>query len=184
MTTPAPRLAPLTDAECTDEQRALLEPLGPSASYNIFRTMVRHPKLYRRWSAFAGRLLQRSELSDRERELVILRTSWRCGAGYEWAHHVEIGRQIGLTDDEIARVATEAGAGWSDHERALLDAVDQLVADRVMADATWDRLAPDYSDEQLIELIMLAGAYAMLAGALNTLRVATEPGLPALGEVS
>jgi len=184
MTTPEPRLAPLTDAECTDEQRALLEVLGPAASYNVFRTMVRHPKLYRRWSPFAGRLLQRSELSDRERELVILRTSWRCGAAYEWAHHVEIGRQIGLSHEDMARVASESEEGWDDHERALLDAVDELARDHVVADATWERLAPGYSQEQLIEVIMLAGAYAMLAGALNTLRVATEPGLPALGEVS
>jgi alkylhydroperoxidase family enzyme len=177
-----PRLSPLTDAECTEEQRELLAPLGPNASLNLFRTMVRHPKLYRRWSAFAGRLLQRSALTDRERELVILRTSWRCGAAYEWGHHVEIGRAIGLVDEDFARLADEDTSTWSAHEGAVVRAADQLVADHEMDDVTWSTLADTWSDEQLIELTLLVGAYAMLAGSLRTLRIPVEPGLPALGQ--
>jgi alkylhydroperoxidase family enzyme len=177
-----PRLTPLTDAECTEEQRELLAPLGPNASLNLFRTMVRHPKLYRRWTAFAGRLLQRSALSDRERELVILRASWRCGAAYEWGHHVEIGRAIGLVDEDFGRLVDDDVSGWPDHEAALVRATDQLVADHEIDDATWNALADGWSDEQLIELTLLAGAYAMLAGTLRTLRISPEAGLPALGQ--
>jgi len=178
----APRIPPLTEAECTDEQRELLEPLGVSASMNLFRTLVRHPKLYRRWNAFAGRLLLRSTLTDRERELVVLRISSRCGADYEWGHHVEIGRGVGLADDEILRAgAADVDAGWPDEERTLLLAVDQLV-DRHSIDAdTWAELARHHSEEQLIELTLLAGAYAMLAGTINALGIQLEPGLPAIG---
>jgi alkylhydroperoxidase family enzyme len=180
----SPRLAPLSDAECTDEQRALLAPLGANASLNLFRTIVRHPRLYRRWEPFAGRLLLRSTFSDRERELVILRVSSRCGADYEWGHHVEIGRGVGLTDDEILRAgAAEVGDGWSEPERTLLTAVDQLVDAHAIDEPTWTALEECYTDEQLIELTLLAGAYAMLAGTINSLGIELEGGLPGLGEV-
>jgi alkylhydroperoxidase family enzyme len=179
-----PRLAPLTEAECTDEQRDLLAPLGANASLNLFRTVVRHPKLYRRWEPFAGRLLMRSSFSDRERELVILRVSSRCRADYEWGHHVEIGRGIGLSDNEIRRAgAADLDEGWAEPERTLLVAVDQLVDRRAIDETTWTALEECYTDEQLIELTLLAGAYAMLAGTINSLGVQLEDGLPGLGEV-
>jgi 4-carboxymuconolactone decarboxylase len=179
-----PRIPPLTDAECTADQLAMLEPLGPSASLHIFRTLVRHPKLFRRWSPFAGRLLQGSTLGDRNRELVILRVAWRCDGAYEWGQHVAIARTAGLSDDEIARVATELdGSSWSADDAALLRAVDELQADHRVSDPTWTALAARFGDEQLIEITVLAGAYAMLAGTLNSLGVQLEGDKPALGEV-
>jgi 4-carboxymuconolactone decarboxylase len=180
----SPRIPPLTDAECTADQLAMLEPLGPNASLNIFRTLVRHPKLFRRWSPFAGRLLQASTIGDRNRELVILRVAWRCGGAYEWGQHVGIARTADLSDEEIARVATELdGSTWSDDDATLLRAVDELQADHCISDSTWATLADRFGEEQLIEITMLAGAYAMLAGTLNSLGVQLEGDQPALGQV-
>jgi alkylhydroperoxidase family enzyme len=179
-----PRMSPLTDEECTPEQLALLEPLGPSSTLHIFRTLVRHPKLYRRWSPFAGRLLRGSALTDRDRELVILRVAWRCEATYEWGQHVAIARTAGLTDEEIRRTATTSDdAGWSAGDAALVRAVDELQDQHRIGDATWTALSERFGDEQLIEITMLAGAYAMLAGTLNSLGVRLEGDQPALGEV-
>ena len=180
----APRLTPLPESLCTPEQKELLAPLGASGSLHIFRTLVRHPRLFRRWSPFAGTLLARSHLSDRERELVILRVAWRCAAGYEWGQHVAIAREAGLTDDEISLVAEPTvGAAWPDSEAALLAAVDELHDDHCITDATWGRLADGRDDEQLIEITMLAGSYAMLAGTLNSLGVQLEGDQPSLGQV-
>jgi 4-carboxymuconolactone decarboxylase len=180
----SPRMRPLTDEECSPEQLALLEPLGPNASLHIFRTLVRHPKLYRRWSPFAGRLLQGSTLADRDRELVILRVAWRCGAAYEWGQHVGIARTAGLTDEEIRRTAAASDApGWSPADAALVRAVDELQDDHCIGDATWAELSTRFGDEQLIEVTVLAGAYAMLAGTLNSLGVQLEGDQPDLGEV-
>jgi 4-carboxymuconolactone decarboxylase len=179
-----PRISPLTDEECSPEQLGLLEPLGPSATLHIFRTLVRHPKLYRRWLPFAGRLLQGSALADRDRELVILRVASRCRATYEWGQHVGIARTAGLTDDEIRRTAaTSLDPGWPAADAALLRAVDELQDEHRIDDATWAELTTRFGDEQLIEITMLAGAYAMLAGTLNSLGVQLEGDQPGLGEV-
>jgi AhpD family alkylhydroperoxidase len=119
--------------------------------------------------------MPRGKLPRTDTELVILRVSVNCGCDYEWGHHVVIGRRTGLNDTQIARVADGPDAdGWSEHERAVLRAVDELAADQVISDQTWDQLRARYDARQLIELCLLAGHYAMLAGTLNSLGVQPE----------
>ena len=178
----SPRIAPLSPEEMSDDQRTLLAAAPP---LNIFATLVRHPGLYRRWAPFGGKLLAGAKLPSRDREIVILRTALRCGADYEWGQHVEIGRQAGLTDEEILRVAAGADAdGWSAEDAAKVRAVDELTDDHCISDGTWAALAAVYGEEQLIELPMLSGHYALLAGTLNSLGVQPEGPLPALGQVA
>ncbi|MHB8670277.1 MAG: carboxymuconolactone decarboxylase family protein [Acidimicrobiales bacterium] len=170
-------------ADRTEAQRELLSALGGAGALNIFSTLVRAPGLFRRWIPFGGKLLQGSKLPARDRELVILRVSWRCRAPYEWAQHVAIATDAGLSAEEIRRVATgPEGVGWSQSDTTLLTAVDQLLDDYCINDATWRALSSVYDEQQLIELPMLAGHYALLAGTLNSLGVQTEGPLPALGE--
>lgn len=177
-------MAPLAADERTDDQRELLAPLGGAGALNIFATIVRHPGLFRRWIPFAGKLLQGSRLPAREREIVILRVAWRCRAPYEWAQHVAIAEDAGLSADEIRRVGAGPDAdGWSGADATLLRAVDELHDDHCITDATWSALGAGLDDRQLIELPMLAGHYALLAGVLNSLGVQPEGRLPALGEV-
>jgi 4-carboxymuconolactone decarboxylase len=169
-----PRVAPLQDDEMTAEQRELLS-RGNLARANIFRTLVRHPDLFRRWLVFGAHVLSQSSLAPRERELVILRTGHLCDAGYEVFHHTEIGRTAGLTDDEIAQVRVgPAAPGWSGFDRALLTAADELHATQCVSDATWRALGERYDTAQLIDLIFTIGQYTLVAMALNTLGVQIE----------
>ncbi|HMX28534.1 MAG TPA: carboxymuconolactone decarboxylase family protein, partial [Blastocatellia bacterium] len=126
-----PRLKPLTDEQLDDDARRILDRARMSGRVlNIFRTLARHPKLLERWMVFGTHILNKSTLPPRERELAILRIGWLCRSEYEWGQHVLIGRQAGLTDEEIARVKTGAdAAGWSKSETALLRAVDELHAE-------------------------------------------------------
>lgn len=142
---------------------------------NIFMTLGRHPRLFRAWLRFAGRLMPRGTLARRETELVILRVAHLRSCAYERGHHERLGRRAGLTREEIART-TEGpeAAGWSPRERDLLRAVDELNARGDLSDATWESLRAHYDERGLIELLMLAGHYEMLATVLNTLRVQPE----------
>ncbi len=181
-TTP-PRIPPVDRATADERQAELLDGLGPAGDLNIFRTLANHPKLMRSWLPFGGRLLQGSTLPERDRELVILRAAARCGSDYEWGQHVAIGRDAGLADEEIVAVGRSGTDGWPDWAATLLAAVDELLDDHRIADATWDALSVRYGPPQLIELAMLAGHYAMLAGVLRSAGVRTEGPLPTVGEV-
>jgi alkylhydroperoxidase family enzyme len=176
---PAPRIPPLPESQWDEDARTLLD----GRAVNIFTTLVRHPGLYRRWLPFAGKLLMGGQIPARERELLILRTAWNTQAEYEWGHHVELGREAGLGDEEIKRVREGAGAdGWGEFDAILLSAADELHQDAAIGDSTWARLAERYDERALIELCMLVGHYHLVAFTLNSLRVQPEPGTPGLDQ--
>ncbi len=169
-----PRIAPLADEEMDPELRAQF---GDRPVLNIFRTLAHHPKLMKRWLVFGSHVLGKSTLPPRERELVILRIGWLCRAEYEWAQHVVIGRSAGLGDEEIERIAEgPEAAGWSEIDRALLRATDELHGDAFVSDATWKALRAEFEDQQLIDLVFTVGQYNLVSMALNTLGVQLEDG--------
>lgn len=172
-----PRLAPLADDQLPTEVKEIF---GDGPVLNIFRTLAHHPKLMKRWLVFGNHVLAKTTLPPRERELVILRTGWLCRAGYEWGQHVQIGLASGLTQQEIDRIPQGSKAeGWSDLDRALLDATDELHGDAFISDSTWKRLA-ELTTEQRIDLVFTVGQYNLVSMALNTLGVQSEPGVPSL----
>jgi alkylhydroperoxidase family enzyme len=173
-----PRLEPLAPEELDPEVRRLLDGRPPLA---IFRTLAHHPKLLKRWLVFGNHVLAKSSLAPRDRELAILRVGWLCRSGYEWSQHAAIARREGLSDEEIERVALGPDApGWSDAERALLRACDELRADSFVGDATWAALSERYDTRQLLDLIFTVGQYTLVSMALNTLGVQLEEGAAGL----
>ena len=173
-----PRVEPLSPEELDPELR---ERFGSGPILNIFRTLAHHPKLMKRWLVFGNHVLAKSTLAPRERELVILRIGWLCQAGYEWGQHVVIGRDCGLTEEEIERIADGPDApGWSDLDRVLLRATDELHGDAFVSDATWADLTAQLSTEQCMDLVFAVGQYNLVSMALNTFGVQPEPGLPEL----
>lgn len=166
-----PRLQPLPREQWDEETKALL---GDSA-LNIFATFAHHPKLMKRWLVFGNHVLAKSTLPARERELVVLRTGWNCRAAYEWGQHVVIARSIGISDDEITRVAEgAAAAGWSDEDAALLRAADELHNEQTLSDDTYAALAARYDVQQLLDLVFTVGQYHLVSMALNAFRVDRE----------
>jgi alkylhydroperoxidase family enzyme len=145
---------------------------------NIFRTIGRNQPLADGFLALGGRLLRGGGVPAREREIVILRTGWRGQSEYEFGQHTAIGRAAGLTEEEVAALADLGDGGWSADDQALIAMVDDLCDDDVVSDATWSRLARRWSDEELLELVVLTGYYRLVSGLLNSAGVALEPGTP------
>ena len=172
-----PRITPLPVDERDERTAELLRGLMGGGDMNIFTTLARHPRLLKRWAAFGGTLLAGGDLPAREREIVILRTGANCRSDYEWGQHVRIGKDAGLTDDEIRRIFEGRDAGWGDNDRTLIVAADELHADSRISDGTWAALRAKYSDKQLIELLMVVGQYHLVSFALNSLGVQREPGV-------
>jgi len=168
-----PRVLPVQEGEWTPEQRVVLEKLEPRRrSFNVYKTLARHPRLAERFIATIRYILSESTLPPRDRELLILRIGWLCRAEYEWSRHSTLARQVGLTDGEIDRIAEgPAAEGWSGFEATLLRAVDELYEDAFISDATWERLAERYSEKQLMDLVFTVGQYNLVSMALNTFGV-------------
>ena len=171
-----PRIDPLPESEWDDEIRPLLENLRREGRvYNIFTTLARHPKLLNGWLVFGKHILSQSTLPARDREIAILRVGWLCRAEYEWGHHVAIGKLTGLSADDITRIAEGADAtGWDTFETSLLHAVDELHANSVISDPTWQTLAARYNTEQLLDFLFTVGQYKLVSMVLNSVGVELE----------
>ena len=94
-----------------------------------------------------------------------------------------IARASGVDDDEIERIADGPDApGWSERERALLRATDELHGDAFIGDETWAELTAHFGTEQILDLIFAVGQYQLVSMALNTLGVQPDAHLelPAL----
>ena len=175
-----PRIEPLPEELWSDEAKELLPRAKMHGrTLNIFKTLAHHPRLLKRWMVFGNHVLFRSTLSARERELVILRIGWLCEAEYEWGQHVIIGKDAGLTDDEIARIKLGPDdSGWDSFDATLLQAVDELHASACISDATWQALAERYNTQQMMDLIFAIGQYNLVSMVLNTLGVQLDEGIP------
>ena len=101
-----PRVTPMAETEMAPDLLALLGPRFKAIPVlNIFRTLAHAPKAFKRFMAWGGYILSdANSLSPRDRELVILRTGYNWKSGYEWAQHVRIGLDCGLTALEIERI--------------------------------------------------------------------------------
>jgi alkylhydroperoxidase family enzyme len=185
------RIEPLAPGEWPDEMRAALRALRPvdatlpaprregrPKGLNALGTFARYPRLAQAFHTFNGHVLFGTSLSERQRELVVLRVASLRGSEYEWRQHVVLAGDVGIEPEELARVAQGPDApGWSAFERALLGAVDELVRDAIVSDATWDELAGTLDTHQLMDLVFTVGAYDLLAMAFRSFGVALDPDL-------
>ena len=177
------RILPLPVSEWTDAHRLALGSMAQGdRTIDVFKTCLRNLELCKNWMPFTQYVLgTTNSMARRERELVILRTSWDCDADYDWAHHVPAAQRAGLSDEEILRIAKGPSApGWNAFDATLLRATDELHRDQRISEATWKELSARYNEPQLMDLVFTAGQYTMVSMFLNSAQVQLEPGLKGL----
>ena len=155
-------------------------PIEGMVPINLFKLFARNRPMAEAMRGWGGYELNKElSLSMRQRELVIDRVTARCGAEYEWGVHVaHFADRVGLTDTQVASLALGAPDDpcWPDDERALLRAVDELHDTDDISDATWAAL--DLTDEQRLDLLLLAGWYHAISYVARAARVPLEDGAP------
>jgi len=181
----APRVEPVDLDRLDAEQRAALAPLlaaeggrvGGGRVLNIFRTLAHAPRALTAFLGWGGYILsRRNALTARDRELVILRTGYNCRSGYEWTQHKRIGLGCDLNEDEIERIkAGPSVEGWSDLDRAMLIATDELTRDHFVSDETWAALAP-LGEKGRMDLVFTVGQYTQVSMILNSFGIQVEEG--------
>ena len=119
---------------------------------------------------------ERSTLTPRHRELLILRTAWLTGKQPIWASRVPIAKTEGLTAAEIRRVAEGPPAGWSSFEATLLRLADELYRNSSVTDATWNTLAVDYDILRLMDAVETVNNFVVLSLFYNSLGIQPDAG--------
>jgi alkylhydroperoxidase family enzyme len=151
---------------------------GRPKGLNALGTLAHHAELARAFHTFNGHILFATTLSPRQRELLVLRVASVRQSVYEWRQHVLLAADAGITAEEVTWITEgPAAPGWSTVDRALVSAVDELLADARVADATWDVLAAALDVDQLLDVIFTVGAYDALAMALRSFGVPLDDDL-------
>lgn len=183
------RMEPLDRASVADEVRAVSTRLrggivgdGVELALDeipeIMFVLHRHPELWGKVMALSMQLQGTAGLlCPRDRQLAILRTAWLLQAPFEWGEHVKQSRRLGLSEEDIERVTQGPSAdGWTDHERAIISAADELRDTAYISDDTWRILCVTLDERQLFELVVLIGQFTNVAYFQNSLRLRLEPG--------
>ena len=187
MPDPAPRIPRIRRTEWNDAVREVFAALGgPEAreqgtDHFVITTFAQHPDLTQPFLVFNRHLLYATTLPIRLRQLAILRVAWTRGATYMWASHMRLSLQLGLAVEDFEAVKQGAEhARWSELERQVLRAVDQLRDGSDLDDETWDALSAHWDRRQMLDFLFTVGAYILLALVMNATRIQREPDLEEL----
>lgn len=165
------RVAPVEPENFTPEQAELV---GDWTHLVFSRVVVNNPNMYRSFVPHIEAVIAKTSLPPRDRQVVVLRTLAQCDDTYERTHHLQISRNAGLSEDEIAAFQSGTGDCLTDFDRTLIKASDELLADQFISDETWEALAERYSTEQLMEVVFLAGCYQTMAMLTKTFGMQLE----------
>jgi hypothetical protein len=151
------RIAPVSPPLERDIQEAIDAIMRGAPPLVLFTTMARDRKLF--FKFFNSGLLDRGNLTIRQREIVIDRVTACCGAEYEWGLHISAyGAKAEVTEAQIASLVAGAldDGCWADEDRVLIRLCDGLQRSCTVDDDVWAELALRHSDEAILELLMLA----------------------------
>jgi alkylhydroperoxidase family enzyme len=176
--TTSARVAPLEEPYAPEVAETLrrMMPAGVEP-LKLFRTVAHNPAILERFRTTGAYILNFGSVEPLDRELVIHRTTARCGCEYEWGvHAVAYGRPLGLTDAQLR--ATVHGPVddpvWSPRQAMLVGLVDQLHDSGCVTDELWAELTREWDTGQLVELVATVGFYHFVSFTANAFEVESE----------
>jgi alkylhydroperoxidase family enzyme len=153
------------------------------SSLNAFRAMLHSNRAAGAVAELLRTLMFHNTLNARTRELVILRNGWRTRSEYEFCQHVRVARDLKMSDEEILGVRDPANCrAYSETDRAVIRMADELLDNSEASAGTWSTLQKAFSNEELVELLLVAGFWRMIAGYLKTAKVPLDAGVPSWPE--
>lgn len=152
---------------------------GSQKAKGLLGTLAHHPNLVRASLPLNAHILRATSLSERQRELLVLRVATLRKATYIWVEHTPMARRAGVDEDEIAGVAFgPESACWEPDDAALIRSVDELLDDGTISDRTWSVLAGSFDVRQLIDIIYTVGVYQISASMVRSFALDPDDLLP------
>ena len=165
---------PYLDAEhLPPEQRELLK-----RPINLTRLLVNSPGMARAFGGIGNFIRHKSTLDPRLRELAILQVGWLERSEYEFTHHVKIGREFGVTDDDIENLFLETEGKPSTLEplvKAVLRGAREMTREIGMSEATFAEIKKELSNEHMTDLVLTIAFYCAVVRVLATMKIENEP---------
>jgi len=185
---PPARMPQIRPEEYTDETRAFFGQwtggIFKDADKNpVLRTFAHHPQLANAFSPLNIHLLSNNTLPVKQRQIAIMRTAWICKATYMWSSHLQTSVSCGLSPEMYGPIQRGADDPYfTEFERTVIRATEDLVNDRKISDANWDALKAEWNEKQLLDFMFTVGCYVMVAGVMRSTGAERLPDLLELAE--
>jgi alkylhydroperoxidase family enzyme len=166
------RLPYLDKSDLLPEHQDLL-----ARNLNLYRVLAHSPRAARSLNTLARFIRDGSRLNPRLRELAILQIGYMTRSAWEFSHHVRIGREVGVTDDEIRAIADETAGRPTVLDplaKTVLRAAREMTAGLVISDETFAELRRELDNERLTDLVVTISFYNGLVRLLETMQVDVE----------
>jgi alkylhydroperoxidase family enzyme len=167
------RVPYLDSADLAPEHRDLL-----ARNINLYRAMVHSPDGARAFSGLGQFIRFKSRLDPRLREMAILQVGYVTRSVYEYTHHIKIGRDFGVSDDDIRAIAAETGGrptALDPLAKAVLRAAREMTEGLAMSDETFAALQERLDHERLTDLVLIIAFYNAVVRFLATMQIDNEP---------
>jgi uncharacterized peroxidase-related enzyme len=176
----AARVPYLNREDLAEADRAIFDNLAAERGGtvgNIFRALAHTPNLLRRFLGLGGELRNKTELDPKLRELAIVTVGRLTDAQYEFVHHWNLSRRVGVTREQLEALADfEKSTNFSDHERAVIRYAVEATNNVKVSDATWNALKSFLDTRRILELVQNVAFYNMVVRILVPVGVELEPG--------
>jgi 4-carboxymuconolactone decarboxylase len=185
---PPPRMQPVRQEEMTGDMRAFLQKwtggiFRQADSNPVLLTFAHHPQLAELFSQLNIHLLSTSTLPVKQRQIAIMRLAWICKATYMWSSHLSTSMRSGLQPDMFRPIQVGADDPYfTQFERVVIRATEELVNDRKIGDASWHALMQEWNNQQMLDFLFTVGAYVTVAGVMRSAGVQRNPDLLELAD--
>jgi 4-carboxymuconolactone decarboxylase len=151
--------------EMDPEMRAAFEgnakplhtPVGPRAPLLIT------PEIGKGWGALTSAVAKVTIPQDSyEMAILMVAVEWR--SGFEWWVHAPLAVKAGIPADAVEAIRSGKTPTFTEpRQQATYDFLHELLSNRRVSDATYERLRAILGSKGLVELTTTAGTYAALA---------------------
>jgi alkylhydroperoxidase family enzyme len=185
---PPARMPQLPLSGFTDETRAFFQQwtggIFKDADKNpVLRTFAHNPVLANAFSPLNVHLLSNNTLPVKQRQIAIMRTAWITKATYMWSSHLNTSVRCGLSPDMYGPIQRGADDPYfTDFERTVICATEDLVCDQKICDANWNALLKEWNYRQMLDFMFTVGCYVMVAGVMKSTGAERQEGLLELAE--
>ena len=145
---------------------------------NLYKALIHSPGAFKAFRELGTYIRFGSKLDPRLRELAILQVGWLERSEYEFTHHVKIGREFGVTDDDIENLFLETEGKPSTLEplvKAVLRGAREMTREIGMSEATFAEIKKELSNEHMTDLVLTIAFYCAVVRVLATMKIDNEP---------
>ena len=143
-----------------------------------FAVLIHTPDIAEPADKLVNYYRQNAKLGRRLVELVILLAVRSATAQYAWSVHEPHALEYGFGQDIVDAIRARKRPDFKrDDERLVYDFVTELLANKTVGAAMFERAEAAFGLDGVVELVTLCGLYGMIGMVLNVFDIPPQPGV-------